>query len=126
MDSGAPEHLTPDATTLYDFVTAGPRTTLEIVSDTHEEVKDYGKLDLLVKQPGGIVKTTTLQRVARVLNPRRNLLSAKQAANTSRKDVIIHGDKAYQATATRRAVSKWGSQDYTSSKQKGLQRSRQL
>lgn len=64
MDSGATEHYPLDAIRLYDYVTANPGATVEVANDTHGEVKGYGKLDLLVKQPGEIVKTTNSQRVA--------------------------------------------------------------
>lgn len=40
---------------------------MEVANDTHEEVKGYGKLYLLIKQSGGAVKATTLQRVALLL-----------------------------------------------------------
>lgn len=53
MDSGATEHFTPDANGLYDYVVANPGTTVEAANNTHEEVKGYGILDLLVKQLGG-------------------------------------------------------------------------
>lgn len=98
MDSGATEHSAPDATDLYGYVTASPGTTVEVANDTHEEgVKGYGKLDLLVKEPGGIVKATTLQRVALLIahNIYRNPLSAKQATNTS-------GKEMFGSTAARR------------------------
>lgn len=45
-------------------VPASTGVTVEDANDTHEKAKSYGKLYLFVKQPGGIVKTPTLQRVA--------------------------------------------------------------
>lgn len=87
LDSGATKQYTPDATGLYECVAASPGSTVEIANDSHEEVKGCGKRDLLVKQPGGIVKTTTLQKVALPIIPhlRHNLFGVKQTAKTSAK-----------------------------------------
>lgn len=52
-------------------------------------------MDLVVKQPGETVQTMTLQDGALVPNLRRDLLSAKQAAKTSVKDVRIRDNKAH-------------------------------
>lgn len=70
-------------------------TTVEVANNTHEGVKGCGKLDLVAKQPGGITKTTTLQRLAPVPNLRSNRFLAKHAAKTSGKEVGILGDMAY-------------------------------
>lgn len=67
LASDATAHFTLDATCFYDYVIASPGTTAKVANDTQEEVTGYGKLDLLVKQPGGIVKMTTLHRVALLL-----------------------------------------------------------
>lgn len=49
---GAAEHLTPDATNMNDFEPAGPGTTVAVANGARQELNKYGKLDLLVKQPG--------------------------------------------------------------------------
>lgn len=95
LDLDATEHFNLNATGVYDsYVTASRGTTVKIAEDTQEEVNGSGKLDPPVKQPEETVKTTTLHRVARVPNLRRNLLPAKQAAETSGKEVRIQADKA--------------------------------
>lgn len=60
VNSGPTEHFTPNWTGIYDYIQASPGTTAEVANDTHENVKGYGKLDLLVKHPGEMAKATTL------------------------------------------------------------------
>lgn len=58
------------------------------------EVKGYGKLELLVKQPDGI-ETATLKKVKLVPELGRNLLSAKQSPRTSGREIRICNDEAF-------------------------------
>lgn len=106
--------------------TTSPGTAEEVTNETQAFPKGSGTGNLVVKQPGGTVQTVALQGGSLVPNLRRDLLSAKQAAKTSVKDVRIHDNKAYLGCGESACSFHVGNSGLNVIETKGVQRSRQL
>ena len=74
--------MTPDATALIEYKPATPGDMVEVADKTLLPVQGYGGSKLELKQPGGIT-TVTLNNVAHVPAPGRNLFSTRRASERS-------------------------------------------
>ena len=92
-DSGATEHMTPDATALKDYKPAAPGDVVEIADNNFLRTAGYGQLEMELMQPGGIMPVT-LKKVAHVPALGRNLLSTRRASESSGEPFVNYPNKA--------------------------------
>ena len=92
-NSGSTNHMTPDATALTLYKPATPGDMVDVAVITLLPVQGYGRLTLVLQQPGGIT-TVTLQKVAHVPALGRNLRSIQRASERSGEPSINNPNKA--------------------------------